>query len=544
MSVLARRSLLVLALLFCLLFAIGSAALWHYHANIWLALPFAFLIVGLQYMLGPTIIQWLYKISWMSPQQVSPELASFLEASCRRDKIPVPRFGVIEDGNPNAFTFGHAPSDARLVVTRGLIDMLSPQELEAVVAHELGHIKHWDFVVMTIASLIPLILYYIYVFTRHGRSNNRGAVPTLAIAIASYAAYVVSQYIVLLLSRVREYYADYHSARVTQNPNALATALVTIAYGLAKAAPPEPEESKDGKKKPQPAFDRMGAISSLSFSGKKGAGYFALASSDASGNFSPEHMRQAMRWDLYNPWARWFELQSTHPLTARRIREVERCCRFAQQPQAYEIASAPKSYWEKFVADVGVACLPYIGAAVGLGFAWTHGRGDLTDIALRGGYVLLFVGLGMVLRMLLAYRSGFEPKQIVSLITETDVSHVRPVPATIKGKIIGRGVPGLFWSDDLVIQDENGFITLLYRQPFGFLEFLFGWLKAGSFIGREAVVQGWYRRGPGPYFEMKNATFDNGENVSCYHYQFALALWTIVAAAGAALVFLQAAAPF
>lgn len=538
MSVLARRSLLVLALLFGMLFAVGTAVLWHYNANVWLAIPFAVFVVALQFLLGPVIIQWIFKIGWTDPQEIRPELAAFLEDACRRDKIPAPRFGVIEDGNPNAFTFGHYPGDARLVVTRGLVDMLSEEELEAVVAHELGHIKHWDFVVMTIASLVPLLLYYVYLFTRN-RSRGRDGAVTFGIAIVSYIAYIVSQYIVLFLSRVREYYADYYSARATQNPNALASALVTIAYGLARMEPAKPKEEDGKKKSKQPAFDRMGAISSLSFSSKTGASYFAMASADTSGNFSPENMRLAMRWDLYNPWAKWFELYSTHPLPARRIYEVEKTSKFARQTPAYEFAAAPESYLTKFLADIGVAMLPYIGVILGLGLALMYGISDPALLYWRSGYVVLFLGIGMLLRTLFSYKSGFEPRTIVSLITEMDVSHVRPIPATIKGTVIGRGVPGLCWSDDLVIQDENGFITLIYRQPLGFLEVLFGLFKAGDLVGKEAVVEGWYRRGPGPYFEMKRATFENGDTANCYYYQFMLGVSVVITLIGAGLFFLR-----
>lgn len=540
MSVLARRSLLVLALLFGLLFAVGSAVLWYYRISVWFALPFPVLIVGLQYLLGPYIIEWIFKISWMQPGDVSADLARFLEESCRRDGIPIPRFGIIEDGNPNAFTFGHTPSDARLVVTRGLVDMLSGDELEAVAGHELGHIKHWDFVVMTIAALVPLILYTIYCFTRYGsRGRGKGAGAAFLIAIVSYAAYILSQYIALFLSRVREYYADYHSARITQNPNALATALVTIAYGLAKAPPSEAEPSDD--KKGMPAFNRMSAISSLSFFSPKGASQFAMAASDISGNFSAENMRKAMRWDLCNPWARWFELHSTHPLPARRIRDIERLARYADQTAAYQLEAAAPSYWGKFIEDLGVVLLPIMGALLGLLMpliAWVQIGGQIHRMGIASGLVLLGLGLGMFLRTLLVYCGNFLPSTVADLVAQTDVSHIRPIPAVLKGKIIGRGMPGLRWSEDLVIQDETGFITLDYRQPLGFMEFIFGWLRASNFIGREAVVRGWFRRGPGPYLEMSQATFDDGETVNCYYYQFQLAVSAILAVMGLALTIL------
>ncbi|NIO19186.1 MAG: M48 family metalloprotease, partial [Candidatus Aenigmarchaeota archaeon] len=73
-----------------------------------------------------------------------------------------PRMGVIYDGAPNAFTYGHTPNNARVVLTRGLMDLLNEDEVKGVVAHEIGHAKHWDMLIMTAAQLVPLILYYIY----------------------------------------------------------------------------------------------------------------------------------------------------------------------------------------------------------------------------------------------------------------------------------------------------------------------------------------------------------------------------------------------
>ena len=146
------RSTLVLALLFGLLFAVGMMVVAYLDLPIWVAIAFAFGTLALQYILGPTIIEWIYKIRWVEPERVSPELARFIEGVCASQNLPVPRFGIIDDGNPNAFTFGHYPGDARLVITRGLLELLAPEEVNSVVGHELGHIAHWDFVVMTIAA--------------------------------------------------------------------------------------------------------------------------------------------------------------------------------------------------------------------------------------------------------------------------------------------------------------------------------------------------------------------------------------------------------
>ena len=146
-----------------------------------------------------------------------------------------PSFGILHDGAPQAFTYGHHPSNARVVISEGILNLLEPAEVEAVVAHELGHAHNWDMALMTLANLVPLLLYYLYRvgIRMSGGRNNKGGDYTIAVAVGAYVLYVVSEYLVLWFSRTREYYADRFAGQVTGNANALATALVKIAYGLA-----------------------------------------------------------------------------------------------------------------------------------------------------------------------------------------------------------------------------------------------------------------------------------------------------------------------
>ena len=83
---------------------------------------------------------------------------------------------------------------------------------------------------------------------------------------------------------------------------------------------------------------------------------------------------------------------------------------------------------------------------------------------------------------------------------------MRPVPCTLRGTVIGRGVPGYILSEDFVMQDDTGIIFLDYRQPLGIWEVLFGLLSAKRYQGREVTVEGWYRRAPVPYVEIKRLT--------------------------------------
>ena len=116
---------------------------------------------------------------------------------------------------------------------------------------------------------------------------------------------------------------------------------------------------------------------------------------------------------------------------------------------------------------------------------------------------------------------------------------MRAIPCTVEGQIIGRGIPGLFYSEDLVMQDEGGFIVLDYRQPLRIFEFLFGWIKAESLIGQRGKAMGWYRRSPKPYLEMRYLQLDNGEKVTSYNYPVAQFFVYAGMALGAVLVALQ-----
>ena len=128
-------------------------------------------IAGTQFLFGPLImdwtLQWLYRCRWVSPDRLPSHLRDFVHRVAKEQGMKFPRFGLIPDGAPNAFTYGHTPNNARIVITQGILDLLDEEEVEAVVAHEIGHAKHWDMLLMTIAALVPLILYYLYVTLMH-----------------------------------------------------------------------------------------------------------------------------------------------------------------------------------------------------------------------------------------------------------------------------------------------------------------------------------------------------------------------------------------
>ncbi|HEY3282572.1 MAG TPA: M48 family metalloprotease [Armatimonadota bacterium] len=535
MSELAMRSAVVLALLFGLVFAVGAGAMTYYDLPLQYALLFTLVVVGLQYLAGPYILQFTFKVGWVQPEEVSPRFAAWLREACQRNRIPVPRFGVIPDGNPTAFTFGHVPADARLVVSQGLIDCLEPEELEAVVAHELGHIINWDFVTMTVAQCVPLLLYMVYSFTTSDRRKGDSAYAWL-VGVGAYGAYILSQFIVLLLSRVREYFADNRSAHITHDPNALATALVKIAYGLARPVAEDPEAKDKGKKPELGLARRAGA---LGIADARQSTAFAIAASSPSG-FSPDLMARAMQWDLRNPWARFYEVLSTHPLTARRIHALSGLCRMVGQEPTVPMPRTGAQYnlWPAVRRDVLIAALPWLGALIGSGFA-VQSILHFESLALSAlGNLLLGFGVGWLARLVLSYPNDHTPAKVEDLVTQVDVSHIHAIPVVMEGLIIGRGVPGCWFSEDLVLQDDGGFVTLDYRQPLGILDLLQGLFGAKKLLGKRVRVHGWFRRGPNPVVEVLVIRSEDGQVVHCYYQVFLKALSGLAIVAGALMTLL------
>ncbi len=540
---LAFRSVVVLGILFGLMFAVLIAALYAADLPSGVALPLALgLAVGmaaLQFAISPVILQWILKINWMEPEMVSPRLGSALRQMCLERRLPVPRFGIIEDGNPNAFTFGHWPSDARLVLTRGLVEMCDEEETEAVMAHELGHIAHWDFVVMTVAATVPLVLYVIYRFgIRAGRGRGKSSGAIVLVALGAFIAYLISEYVVLFLSRVREYYADQFSAVVTRNPNALASALVKIAYGLARTQPAVADKQHAEK-----SLVAAGGAKMMGIFDPKFGSSMALAAAgsyrESTRSYDHQTTLNAMRWDLWNPWAWFAEVKSSHPLPAKRLKALDRLAEMMGQRPMYDLPQRqPESYWDEFATDLFFNYVPVLGLLLGGGAVLAFAGVKEESLLLVAGAALGGWALGNLIHLRFAYpKDEFPSREVSDLVGEVKVSYIRCKPATLRGKIIGRGIPGLYWSEDLVIHDGSGFMTMDYRQPLPILEFLFGLFRADSFVGENVVARGWYRRYPVPFLELWKVQLPDGTTHTCHNW--ALKFWgTIVALVVAAFIVL------
>jgi heat shock protein HtpX len=176
----------------------------------------------------------------VTPEE-APELHGMIDRLCAMADMPKPRVGVADLDLPNAFATGRSPERSVVCVTTGILGMLTAEELEGVLAHELSHVAHRDVLVMTLASSAGIIAGMLTRGAAWGgfgflgrRSNNAGGAPVMLIAIAvSLVVYAISFFLMRLLSRYRELCADRAGAYLTMRPQALASALQKISGEVA-----------------------------------------------------------------------------------------------------------------------------------------------------------------------------------------------------------------------------------------------------------------------------------------------------------------------
>jgi heat shock protein HtpX len=166
----------------------------------------------------------------VSPQE-APELHAMIERLCIQADLPKPKVAVMHTPMPNAFAMGRSPKSATVCATTGIMELLSPAELEGVMAHELTHVINRDVLVMTLASFFASIASMIVqfgFFFGGGDSDDDDGPSFMVVLLVALAVYVISFFLMQALSRYREYAADRGAAVITGRPSALASALMKI----------------------------------------------------------------------------------------------------------------------------------------------------------------------------------------------------------------------------------------------------------------------------------------------------------------------------
>jgi heat shock protein HtpX len=171
----------------------------------------------------------------VSPQE-APQLHAIVERLCVQADLPKPKVAIAETRMPNAFAIGRSPKTATVCATTGIMDLLSPAELEGVMGHELTHVQNRDVIVMTVASFFATVAAFIVQsgfffgmgYGGYGNNDDDNDNSFIVLLLVSVVVYAVSFLLLQALSRYREFSADRGSAVITGRPSALASALVKI----------------------------------------------------------------------------------------------------------------------------------------------------------------------------------------------------------------------------------------------------------------------------------------------------------------------------
>jgi heat shock protein HtpX len=199
----------------------------------------------IQYFFSDKLVLWTTRARIVDEQEF-PELHAMVGRLAAEAGIPKPKVAIVQTPVPNAFATGRSPSHAVVAVTDSITRLLSPKELEAVIAHELSHVKNRDVLTLTIASFMAMVAAIIVRYAWLSSLGNRREGNLIALVwIVSIVVWLVSTLLINSLSRYREFAADRGSAYITRKPHDLITALQKIS-GRMDYIPPEQKQAVEG----------------------------------------------------------------------------------------------------------------------------------------------------------------------------------------------------------------------------------------------------------------------------------------------------------
>lgn len=225
------KTALLLALLSGIILALGNAL--GGSTGLFIALILALIMNVGSYWFSDKIVLRMYKARELSPSE-APMLHAMVEELARNAGIPKPRVALIPDASPNAFATGRNPANAVVAVTEGIVRLLSPEELRAVVAHELGHVANRDILIQSVAGVLATAIIYVANMMQWaaifgiGRSDEHGGGNIFSTLLLAILAPIAASLIQFAISRSREFLADASGAKLSGSPLALASALVKL----------------------------------------------------------------------------------------------------------------------------------------------------------------------------------------------------------------------------------------------------------------------------------------------------------------------------
>jgi len=270
----------------------------------------------IQWLLAPYIINAIYRVKEVSKSE-NPKLHAMVERLSQKSNMKMPRVMVANIPIPNAFAYGSPVAGTRVAVTSELLKTLEDEEVEAVLGHELGHLRHRDVQIMMFVSILPALFYFIgysmLLSSMFGRRNQRDSGSAAAlIGIASIAIYWILTMFTLYLSRLREYFADHHSAGIVEEgPRKLSEALAKI------------QRSTGRMKRVNKQAGSFSSFKALFISDPDRAETDTVSIIQARGYATDQRLVEEVLRREVTAADRLLELFSTHPNIVKRLRALQ-----------------------------------------------------------------------------------------------------------------------------------------------------------------------------------------------------------------------------
>ncbi|WP_434687660.1 M48 family metalloprotease [Pseudanabaena minima] len=463
----------------------------------------------LLFFMSPWIIditqKQYHRIQWITLADLdekSPEAVEIIENFCEKYNIFVPRLGWIEDDAPVAFIYGVISNSARIVVSRGLFECLDDDEIAAVYAYQLGRIQNKSFAVLTFVSAPVQVLYYVYVLLSRQSYRAKSAKQIWqVVATLANVLYSLSNYLLIWLSHASTIVSDRFAAEITGNPNALARALPKMARQMLPYNQPA-----------MPTNRLLESTRAIGICDRQTMTAIGLAMEIAHVGQTDQDPYRVFLWELFNPWRRWLEIHSTHPLVGKRLKFLSGYSKQLGLLTEYDFAELlkeekklnKKALYQNFWRDLLIQISPVVGVAIAIIIAMLFSQ--LYNRWLLLSLLLIGLGLGFMFQGSLRYPDfrKVADTDLVSLLIDPYASYVQGTPVQIPGELLGYGTDDFYIGYMLRLEDQGGLAFINYIPNFR------QWIIDPSstiknlemLCDRSVIATGWFRRGKFPIIDL------------------------------------------
>lgn len=484
-----------------------------------------------------TVTEGLQPLALSKLSSYSPEAGQSLSRWCRKRRIPAPALGVLPTATPVIMSYGPLPRLARIVVSQGVLEQLSEDEIAALYAYEVGQIANGTLPLMSLIMVLLQLPYTLYRavadWGNRQVSSLLRACAGLAIVI-TYSGYWILHWFGVWLSRQRVYYSDRMATELTGNPSGVIRGLLKLAIGMAQTI-------EDRQQTPYllESFDLLLPIGPR----------MALT----LGSLYP-HMplEPVLEWERHHPLRHWLSLPNSHPPTGDRLHLLTLYTQHWQLIPQLNWPSPTRANRATALSGLQWRCLllqgaPYVGLVagflVGLGLNFLGWVGMKTSILWLSwfyrdfvtvfGLMLVGFGTGTLLRINQFFpdipsRTGpEEARQFANWLQLPDRIPITPQPLKLEGILLGRPDLANAVNQDLVLQTSVGLIRLHCTSIFSPLSTLLSQPPHPANLGNSPVtVTGWFRRGATPWIDVETIRTVGGRVNYSYH-----PIWSTIAAA-------------